>query len=111
MKSSSPEQPLDIRQLQFHIGRPAVIALAGIRRDFHLAKKRIQLLGLEPSPRTHGTVARHGSRDMHQAALQRQAVAPFRHMLGEVAHERSRVDLAQQLWRFAHRHGTGAEAF
>ena len=25
-----PEQPLDIGQLQFHIGRPAVIALAGI---------------------------------------------------------------------------------
>ena len=33
----SPEQLLDIRQLQFHISGPAVIALAGIRRVFHFA--------------------------------------------------------------------------
>jgi 16S rRNA (guanine966-N2)-methyltransferase len=35
--ASSPEQLLDIAQLQFDVSRPAVIALAGIRRVFHLA--------------------------------------------------------------------------
>jgi hypothetical protein len=34
----SAEQFLDIRQLQFHIGRAAVIALAGVRGVFHLAQ-------------------------------------------------------------------------
>jgi len=32
-----PEQLLDIRQLEFDIGRAAVIALTGKRRRFHLA--------------------------------------------------------------------------
>jgi hypothetical protein len=33
-----PEQPLDIRQFQFDVGRAAVIALAGVGRRFHLAE-------------------------------------------------------------------------
>src|SRR3954452_14562743 len=47
---SSPEQLLDIAQLQFHIGRPAVVALAGIRRVFHLAQQCVHLFRLEASP-------------------------------------------------------------
>ena len=42
-----PEQLLDIAQLQFHIGRPAVVALAGVRRRLHLAQQCVHLLCLE----------------------------------------------------------------
>ena len=41
----APEQPFDIGQLQFHIGRPPVVALAGMRRRLHLAQQRVHLLG------------------------------------------------------------------
>src|SRR6476469_2369936 len=37
------EQPLDVGELQFHVGRAAVIALAGIGRPLHLAQQRIHL--------------------------------------------------------------------
>src|ERR1700730_18263163 len=38
---SPPKQPLDIGELQLHIGRAAMIALAGIRRRFHFAQQRV----------------------------------------------------------------------
>ena len=44
--SPSPEQPLDVGELQFDIGRTAVIALSGIRRHFHLAQQGIHFLRL-----------------------------------------------------------------
>src|SRR5437868_5977050 len=34
-----PEQLLDVRQLQLDIGRPAVVALAGVGGHFHLAQE------------------------------------------------------------------------
>ena len=46
-RSPPPEQPLNIRKLQFHVGRAAVVALAGPRRRLHLAQQRVHLLGLE----------------------------------------------------------------
>lgn len=50
---SAPEQSLDIRELEFHICRAAVAALAGIGRCFHLAQKRVHFLRLESSPGAH----------------------------------------------------------
>ncbi len=41
-----PEQPVDVRELQFHVGRSAMVALAGARRRLHLAQKRVHLIGL-----------------------------------------------------------------
>jgi len=38
--SAPPEQLLDVGKLQFHIGRPAVIALAAVGRGFHLASSQ-----------------------------------------------------------------------
>src|SRR6185295_2434593 len=51
--STPPEQPFDIRQFQLDIRRPAVVALAGVRRRFHLAQERVHLFRLEPPPRAH----------------------------------------------------------
>ncbi len=99
------------RQLQFDIGRPAVIALAGIRRVFHLAQQRVHLLRLEAAAGAHRAVAGHGGRDMHQAALQRQRLVPFRHVLGEIAQQRGGIGLAEQRRRLAHRDRAGAEGF
>ena len=45
VNSAPPEQLLDIGELQFHISRPAVIALAGIVGAFHGAQQRVHLLG------------------------------------------------------------------
>ena len=47
---------------------------------------------------------------MHQPAFERHAVVPFRHMLGEIAHQRRRIDFAEQRWRFAHGDSTRTEA-
>src|SRR5262245_45337316 len=100
--SPPPEQSLDVGKLQFHIGRPAVVALAGIRHRLHLAQERVHLLGLEAAAGAHRAVAGHGGGDMHQPVLERQCLVPFRHVLGEVAHECLYVDLAEQGRRLAH---------
>src|SRR5262249_61276739 len=41
--SSPAEQPLDIGELELHVGRPPVIALAGIGRRLHLTQESIHL--------------------------------------------------------------------
>ena len=66
-----------------------MIALAGIGRVFHLAKQRVHLFRLEQASGAHRAMAGHGGRDMHQPAFQRQRFVPFRHMLGEVAQQRT----------------------
>ena len=103
------EQSLDVAELQFHIGRAAVIALAGIGCPLHLAQQRIHLGRLEPAPGAHRAVTGHRRRDLHQAALEGQGLVPFAHMLGEVAHQAGAVDLAEQRRRLAQRHRAGAE--
>src|SRR5690348_12064452 len=45
--SASTEQALNVGELQLHIGRAAMIALAGVRRRLHLAKQGVHLLGLQ----------------------------------------------------------------
>ena len=77
LQRTPPEQPLDIRQLQLDISRPAVVALAGIGHLFHLAQQRVHLLGLEPAPGAHRAVAGHGGGDVQQAALQAAARRPI----------------------------------
>src|SRR3954454_24107787 len=63
VRASPPsEQLLDIGELQFDIGRAAVVALAGVRRVFHLAQQRVHLLRLEAAAGPHRAVAGHGGR-------------------------------------------------
>src|SRR3954466_13987992 len=57
--SPPPEQLLDIAQLQFHISRAAVVALAGIRRVFHLAQQRVHLFRFEAAAGADRAVAGH----------------------------------------------------
>src|SRR5215208_1334070 len=107
--SPSAEQALDISELERDVSRAAVVALAGIGYGFHLAQQRIHLFWLEPTSRAHRAMAGHRRRDMHQAALQRQRLVPFRHVLGEVTHQRLGVDLAEQRRRLTHCDGAWPE--
>src|SRR5262249_19280681 len=102
------EQPLDIGELELHVGGAAVVALAGIGRCFHLAQQRVHLLRLELAAGAHRAVARHGGGDMQEPALERQGLVPFGHVVGEIAHQRGGVDLAEQRRRLGHRHGARA---
>ena len=86
-----------------------MIALAGVRRRFHLAQQRVHLVGLEPPSRPHRAVARHGGGDVHQPALERQRLVPFGHVLGEIAHQRLRIRFAEHRGRFRNRDRAGAE--
>src|SRR5262249_56660410 len=81
--SSRAEQPLDIGELELHVSRPAVIALAGIGCRLHFAQQRVHLLAFEAAARAHRAVAGHGRRDVHEAALEWQRLVPLRHVLGE----------------------------
>ena len=47
-----PEQPLDVGLLQLDIGRPAVDALARMRRALHLAQQRVHLVDPQHAART-----------------------------------------------------------
>src|SRR5262249_53738624 len=58
--SSPAEQPLDIAELELHVGRPAVIALAGIGGRLHLTQECIHLFWLQAAARAHRAVAGHG---------------------------------------------------
>src|SRR5438270_639866 len=108
-KSPASEQPLDIAELQFHVGRTPVVALAGIGRRLHFPQQRVHLFNLEAAPRAHRAVAGHGRGHMHEAPLERQRLVPFRHMLAEIAKKRARIDRAEQRRCLAHRDGSRAE--
>jgi hypothetical protein len=43
------EQPLDVGEFQLDAGRPAMVALAGARRAFHLAQQRVHLFAGKPA--------------------------------------------------------------
>ena len=56
----SPEQPLDVGELQFDIGRAAVVALAGAGRRLHFAQQRVHLFRPQRAARAHGMMAGDG---------------------------------------------------
>src|SRR5260370_1915207 len=61
---SPPKQPLDIRKLQFHIGRAAMIALAGMRRLLHPAHQPVPVLRPPPASGAHRAAARQRGADV-----------------------------------------------
>jgi len=73
-----------------------VIALAGIGRPFHFAKKRVHFLGLQAAAGAHSTVASHRGCYLHQAAFERQRLVPFADVLGEIADQAGAIDFAEQ---------------
>ena len=71
-RSAPAEQPLDVAALQLDLGRPAVAALSGVRRRFHLAQQRVHLLDRQLAPGPDAAVAGHRGADRAQPFLQRQ---------------------------------------
>ena len=108
---SSPEQLLDIAQLQFHIGRPAVVALAGIRRVFHLAQQRVHLFGLEDGGRRAPSRGRPWWRRHASIVAPAAALHPIRPCARRDREQAGRIGLAEQRGRLAHRDRAGAEGF
>ena len=109
---SSAEQLFDIVELQFHIGRPAVVALAGARRAFHLAQQGIHLVAVEPAPRPHRMVAGERREDMIEAALQARHIRlVLGESGGEIAQQLAGVEPGEKRGRLAQEDRAWPEAF
>ena len=53
-KTLAPTEKLfDIGELEFHVGRPPVAALAGMGRCFHFAQQRVHLVAVQAPPGAH----------------------------------------------------------
>src|SRR5262249_33738741 len=84
--SSPPsKQTFYVGELEFDIGRPAVVALAGVGSRLHLSQERVHFVGLESPAGAHRAVARHAGGDREQASLERQGLVPFGKVLGKIA--------------------------
>src|SRR5690348_9258163 len=70
IRSPATEQLLDLGETQRDISRPAVIALAGMRRRFHLAQQRVHLGLVEAPAGAHAAVAGDGAADMFEPLLE-----------------------------------------
>ena len=81
---SAAEQPLDVGQLQLHIGGAAVVALAGMGRGFHLAQERVHLGGVERAPRAHAGMAGERAADRLQFFLERERLIHLGQFVGEI---------------------------
>ena len=88
-----------------------MIALAGMGRGFHLAQQRIHLFGIQPPSGAHAHVAGQGAGNFFQPFLERQGIAGFSNLVGEIAHQTLHVQLAQHGGDLAHHHGIGSEGF
>ena len=58
---------------ELHPSRAAVVALARMRRDLHLAKQRVHFRDRQDTPGPHRSVAGHGRRDMIQPVAKARA--------------------------------------
>ena len=93
------------------IGRPAVVALAGVGRRLDLAEERVHLRRLEPPPGADRAVAGHGRGDPVEPVAERVAVRSH----SAISSARSRtsaagIDRAEHRRRLAHRHRARSEA-
>src|SRR5690348_6633558 len=75
IRSAAAEQLLDFREAQRDVGRPAVVALTGMRRRFHLAQQRVHLRLVETPAGAYAAVAGDGAANMLEPLLERQRPA------------------------------------
>src|SRR3546814_5570295 len=90
-----PEQLLDVTMPQLHPGRTAVVALAGVGRDFHLAQQGVHFGDRQQTPRPHRAVTTHGGGDMIEAFLKGERFVIGGELVGEVGDEALDVALAE----------------
>src|SRR5205814_794496 len=74
--SAPAEQPLDVVELELDVGRPPVVALAGMGRRLHLAEQRIHLRRVEPTAGPHAAMAGERAADLLEPLAQRQRGPP-----------------------------------
>lgn len=108
--STPAEKPLDVGELEFDIGRPAVIALPGAGRRLHLAKQGVHLLGAQAAAGAHGAVAGHGGGQIFEPPCKSTGRVPFRKLVGKLPHQSGGVHLAEHCRRFADGDRRRAEA-
>src|SRR5690606_28545825 len=103
------EQLFDIGELELYVGRPAMIALAGMGRRLHLAEQRVHLLARQPPPGTHAAVAGERAAYRLQPLAQANSLAELGKVVGDVTDQRLYVRLAEQRRHFAHHYRPGTE--
>ena len=89
------EQPFDIAELQFDIGRSAVIACPRARRSFHFAQQRIHLLRPQPPSGAHRAVAGHRGRNLVETLPQTVGRFVLGNFIRQVADQSLHVGFAE----------------
>src|SRR4051812_42118275 len=69
-RSFSSKQFIKLKLVKFHPGRPAMIALAAVRRDFHFPEQRVHFGDRQRAAGADAAVTSHGRGDMVQAFLE-----------------------------------------
>src|SRR6185436_6997365 len=82
--SFPPEQFLDVGMGELHPGWAAVVALAAMGGDLHLAQQGVHLGDREQTAGADGAVAGHGRSDMVEPFLQGQRLVEGGELVGEV---------------------------
>ena len=92
--SPSPEQLLDIAELQFDEGWAAVVALAGVGSGFHLTQQGVHFFGTQFAAGADGVVAGHGGEHVVDAVLDAGGDAELAQLIRHVAHDAGNIRLA-----------------
>ena len=86
-----------------------MIALAGMRRHFHLAQKRVHLVAVQSPTSAHAAVTGHCTTDIVQPFLQRMRRANLRQIVRKITDQPRDLRLAQSRGDLAHDDGPGPE--
>ena len=73
--SPPSEQSFDVGELQFDVGRAAVVALAAVGRCFHLAQQGVHFVLVQAAAGADGAVTGHGRADGVEPFAQAEGVA------------------------------------
>ena len=105
------EQAFNIIQLQLDVRWPAVVALAGSGRPFHLAQQSVHLGNRQTPPRAYRPMAGHRRAHRLQPFLQQLRIALFQQLADEIANQATDIGFAEQRGDFAHGDGINPELF
>ncbi|MCB1699100.1 MAG: ATP-binding cassette domain-containing protein, partial [Halioglobus sp.] len=108
--SAAAEQPLDVLQAQGYVGGPAVIALAGAGRRFHLPQQRVHLLEPQAPAGAHAAVAGHRGEHPIERRAQGRGAGQIVDLLRQIAQQRRHGAPREQGRNLAHQKRARTEA-